>query len=146
MKLVFLDVKTIGDDLDLSPFDQFGEVVKYSFSAPSEVPGRIQDADVIIVNKIQINETTIGSAKNLKLVCVTATGTNNLDKDLSLIHIQATEAYAVLSDPEKRKEYDQFGHENSDGSYREYHFEEEDLDEILRSIFGGTFGRRPRCV
>ena len=50
MKLVFLDVKTIGDDLDLSPFDQFGEVVKYSFSAPSEVPGRIQDADVIIVN------------------------------------------------------------------------------------------------
>lgn len=81
MKLVFLDVKTIGDDLDLSPFDQFGEVVKYSFSAPSEVPGRIQDADVIIVNKIQINETTIGSAKNLKLVCVTATGTNNLDKD-----------------------------------------------------------------
>ena len=81
MKLVFLDVKTIGDDLDLSPFDQFGEVVKYSFSTPSEVPGRIQDADVIIVNKIQINETTIGSAKNLKLVCVTATGTNNLDKD-----------------------------------------------------------------
>ena len=70
MKLVFLDVKTIGDDLDLSPFDQFGEVVKYSFSAPSEVPGRIQDADVIIVNKIQINETTIGSAKNLKLVFV----------------------------------------------------------------------------
>lgn len=56
---------------------------------------------------------------------------------------EATEAYAVLSDPEKRKEYDQFGHENSDGSYREYHFEEEDLDEILRSIFGGTFGRRP---
>ena len=38
---------------------------------------------------------------------------------------EATEAYAVLSDPEKRKEYDQFGHENSDGSYREYHFEEE---------------------
>ncbi len=56
---------------------------------------------------------------------------------------EATEAYAVLSDPEKRKEYDQFGHENLDGSYREYHFEEEDLDEILRSIFGGAFGRHP---
>ena len=80
MKLVFLDAKTIGDDLDLSFFDQFGDVVKYSFSTPEEVPERVQDADVIIVNKIEINETTIGTAANLKLVCVTATGTNNLDK------------------------------------------------------------------
>ena len=81
MKLVFLDAKTIGDDLDLSQFDQFGEVVKYSFSTPEEVPGRVLDADVIIVNKILINEASIGTAKNLKLVCVTATGTNNLDKE-----------------------------------------------------------------
>ena len=76
MKLVFLDAKTIGDDLDLSQFDQFGEVVKYSFSTPEEVPGRVLDADVIIVNKILINEASIGTAKKLKLVCVTATGTN----------------------------------------------------------------------
>ena len=81
MKLVFLDAKTIGDDLDLSQFDQFGEVVKYSFSTPEEVPGRVLDADVIIVNKILINEASIGTAKKLKLVCVTATGTNNLDKE-----------------------------------------------------------------
>lgn len=81
MKLVFLDAKTIGDDLDLSFFDQFGDVVKYSFSTPEEVSERVQDADVIIVNKIEINETTIGTAANLKLVCVTATGTNNLDKE-----------------------------------------------------------------
>lgn len=52
---------------------------------------------------------------------------------------EATEAYAVLSDPEKRKEYDQFGRENLDGNYREYHFEEEDFDEILKNIFGGNF-------
>ncbi|MGN1166992.1 MAG: D-2-hydroxyacid dehydrogenase [Lachnospiraceae bacterium] len=80
MKIVFLDVKTIGEDIDLSGFDRLGEVVKYPFSTSAEVPGRIEDADVIIVNKIQINEQTVGSAKNLKLVCVTATGTNNLDK------------------------------------------------------------------
>ena len=81
MKFVFLDVKTIGDDIDLSRFDLFGEVVKYPFSTQQEVPERIQDADVIIVNKIQVNEASIGAAKNLKLVCVTATGTNNLDKE-----------------------------------------------------------------
>ena len=81
MKIVFLDVKTIGEDIDLSAYDELGEVVKYSFSSPEEVPARVTDADVIILNKVPVNEQTIGTAKNLKLVCVTATGTNNLDKE-----------------------------------------------------------------
>lgn len=81
MKLVFLDAKTIGEDIDLSAYDQFGEVVKYDFSTSAQVPERIKDADVIILNKVQVNAKTIGQAKNLKLVCVTATGTNNLDKE-----------------------------------------------------------------
>ena len=81
MKIVFLDVKTIGEDIDLSGFDQLGEVIKYDFSASEEVPERVKDADVIILNKVQVNEQTIGGAERLKLVCVTATGTNNLDKE-----------------------------------------------------------------
>lgn len=81
MKIVFLDAKTIGDDIDLSGFDKLGQVTKYPFSTSSQVPARIRDADVIIVNKIQVNESTVGQASRLKLVCVTATGTNNLDKD-----------------------------------------------------------------
>ena len=80
-KLVFLDTKTIGEDIDLSAYDALGEVVKYGFSTLEEIPERVKDADVLIVNKIAINEQTIGNAKNLKLVCVTATGTNNLDKE-----------------------------------------------------------------
>lgn len=81
MKIVFLDVKTIGEDIDLSGYDALGEVIKYGFSSPWEIPQRIKDADVIILNKAPINEHTIGTAEKLKLVCVTATGTNNLDKD-----------------------------------------------------------------
>lgn len=81
MKIVFLDAKTIGDDIDLSGYDTLGEVVKYDFSTSEEVPARAADADVLVLNKVQVNEQTIGSARNLKLVCVTATGTNNLDKD-----------------------------------------------------------------
>lgn len=81
MKIVFLDAKTIGDDIDLSAYDTLGEVVKYSFSQPEEVPERAADADVLIVNKIRIDEAAGGRAEHLKLVCVTATGTNNLDKD-----------------------------------------------------------------
>lgn len=81
MKIVFLDVKTIGEDIDLSCFDALGEVVKYPFSTPEEALERTEDADVIVLNKVEINEKSIGNAKHLKLVCVTATGTNNLDKD-----------------------------------------------------------------
>lgn len=81
MKIVFLDRKTIGQDMDLSMFQELGEVVEYDFTKANEVPERVQDADVLIINKVPINEQTVGTAKNLKLVCVTATGTNNLDKE-----------------------------------------------------------------
>lgn len=81
MKIVFLDVKTIGEDIDLSDFDRLGEVVKYPFSTPEEALERTKDADVIVLNKVEINEKSIGNAEHLKLVCVTATGTNNLDKE-----------------------------------------------------------------
>lgn len=81
MKIVFLDAKSIGEDMDLSGYEQLGEVVKYDFSTPLEVGKRVEDADVIVLNKVPVNKETIGTAKNLKLVCVTATGTNNLDKE-----------------------------------------------------------------
>ena len=81
MKIVFLDAKTIGEDIDLSGFDVLGEVVKYGFSTAEEARERSKDADVLILNKVQVNQKTIGEADHLKLVCVTATGTNNLDKE-----------------------------------------------------------------
>ena len=81
MKIVFLDRNTIGEDIDLFDFEKLGEVVVYNYSSVEEIPKRVEDADVIILNKMPINEATIGEAKNLKLVCVTATGTNNLDKE-----------------------------------------------------------------
>lgn len=81
MKIVFLDAKSIGEDIDLSAYDCFSEVIKYDYTAAAQVPERVKDADVVIINKVLMNEETLGGAKNLKLVCVTATGTNNLDKE-----------------------------------------------------------------
>ena len=54
MKIVFLDRKSIGDDIDLSKFESFGEVVNYDFTYPKEVPKRASDADILIVNKTLI--------------------------------------------------------------------------------------------
>lgn len=81
MKIVFLDAKSIGEDIDLSGYEALGEVVKYDFSTVEETRERVKDADVIILNKVPINAQSIETAENLKLVCVTATGTNNLDKE-----------------------------------------------------------------
>lgn len=81
MKIVFLDAKSIGEDVDLSKYHELGEFITYDFSTQNEIPERVTDADVVITNKCLINEQSIGTAKHLKLVCVTATGTNNIDKD-----------------------------------------------------------------
>lgn len=80
MKIVFLDAKSVGEDINLSKYSELGEFVTYDFTTQEQLPARVADADVIITNKCTINESSVGKAKNLKLVCVTATGTNNLDK------------------------------------------------------------------
>ncbi len=81
MKIVFLDVKSIGEDIDLGGFDRFGQVEKYAYCSQEEARQRLADADVAIINKTPMNESTLEGAENLKLVCVTATGTDNLDKE-----------------------------------------------------------------
>lgn len=79
MNIVFLDRKSLGDDLDLSSFNKLGNVIEYNFTDPDQVLKRSEDADILIVNKTQINEHTIANASHLKAVCVTATGVNNID-------------------------------------------------------------------
>lgn len=81
MKIVFLDAKTLGEDIDYGRFEQLGEVVFYPFSVPEEVPERVKDAEVIVVNKTRIDEAAVGQAKRLRLVCVTGTGINHLDRE-----------------------------------------------------------------
>ena len=51
MNIVFLDAKTIGEDIDLSGYDKLGTVIKYGFSTTEEARERTKDADVVIVNK-----------------------------------------------------------------------------------------------
>ncbi len=81
MEIVFLEKSSLGEDIDLSMFDKLGHVTKYDLSSIEETAERVENADVIIVNKIPMNEKTLSRAKNLKLIALTATGTNNIDKE-----------------------------------------------------------------
>ncbi len=79
MKIVIMEANTLGNDVDLTMFEQLGEVTIYGESCPLENANRIKDADIIIANKIAMNATLLDTATKLKLICLTATGTNNID-------------------------------------------------------------------
>lgn len=79
MNIVILDYKTLGEDLDLSPVYKYGDVIKYPVTSQEEAKERVNDADIIIVNKVKMTEDVVKNAKNLKLICETATGYDNID-------------------------------------------------------------------
>ncbi len=79
MKIVILDAKTMGDDIDFSPILSIGETVIYDRTSPEEIEGRIKDADVVVLNKVVLNEECLKKANNLKLICLFAIGFNNVD-------------------------------------------------------------------
>lgn len=81
MKIIFMETDTLGDDVDYSPFYDLGEVEKYNKSEPEHNQERVRDADIIVVNKIPMNEETLKYAEHVKLICLTATGTNTVDFD-----------------------------------------------------------------
>ena len=79
MKIVVLEKMSLGFDVDISFYEEFGEVTYYDTTRPEEIADRVADADIIIANKAPLNESTLKAAKNLKLICETATGYNNVD-------------------------------------------------------------------
>ena len=81
MQTVFLDYKTVDPgDLDLSPLRKIApNLLLYDKTAKDEVNERIQDAEIIIINKIKLDAATLYQAKKVKLICLVATGTDNVD-------------------------------------------------------------------
>ena len=79
LKIVFLDAQTLGSDISLAPVASLGEYVSYPSTKPEEVFDRIAGFDVVITNKVRMGKEQIDSSPALKLICVAATGTNNVD-------------------------------------------------------------------
>lgn len=79
MKIVVLEKMSLGLDIDISLFEEFGEVTYYDNTSVNEIADRIAEADIVIANKAPLNESTLQGAKNVKIICETATGYNNVD-------------------------------------------------------------------
>ena len=80
MKIAFLDAATMGD-VSFEPFRRLGELTVYQTSTPEEARERVRDVEVLLINKVLVDKQLIDSAPNLKLICIAATGVNNIDVD-----------------------------------------------------------------
>ena len=89
MRIVVLDKATLGNDLDFSQLFDEGEVTFYDYTLPENTVERITDADVVVTNKVVIGETELQASPKLKLICVAATGYNNID-------VQAAKNHGVI--------------------------------------------------
>ena len=81
MKIVILDKMTLGDDISLDAITNCGECVMYDNISEEEISNALSDADVCVTNKKLLGEHNLEGCNNLKLICLTATGYNNVDID-----------------------------------------------------------------
>lgn len=79
MKIVVLDAATLGADLDLTPLEALGEVEVWPATAPEETALRLADADAAVINKVRLNGENLAGCRRLKLICLAATGYDNVD-------------------------------------------------------------------
>ena len=78
-RAVLLDAATLGNDISFAPLVGCTTLTVYPLTAPAEVAPRIRDAQVVIVNKIGLQEENLATAAALRLICVAATGYDNID-------------------------------------------------------------------
>lgn len=79
MKIVVLDRTSVGEDVSVEAMRRYGDVVFYNSTPDDRVAERVADADIVVANKNPINETSLRSAKKVKLICQFATGYDNVD-------------------------------------------------------------------
>lgn len=160
MRIVALEIKNIGQDVALDQFKQLGEFETYLNSTPDQMSERCQGADVIIVNKLPVNEKTIGDVDTLKVVLITATGFDNLDipylksRGIKVCNVKgystdsvAQHTFALLFYVyEKLRAYDDFVKSGDFSKHDIFTFFDEPFSELKDKVWGivglGEIGRR----
>lgn len=150
MKVVHLDRNTLGMDIDTSMFNDFGVFEEYNSDTPENTRKYVKDADVIIFNKTRMNAELLDYAPKVKLVCITATGYDNIDieyiksRGIAACNVKAYSTPAVAQHTfalglyvlEKLGFYDEFV---KSGSYsRQSGFC--NFDEVYYELEGKTWG------
>lgn len=85
MKIVFLDEYSVGGT-DLSSIKSLGDYTGYDITHRDQILDRCKGAEIIIANKTILDANTIAALPDLKLICVAATGMNNVDLEAAAAH------------------------------------------------------------
>ena len=150
MKITILDAATLGDGLDINVLASVGEVCAYDYTSADNVKERIADADVVLINKFKITKEVLALANSLKLVCVFATGYDNVDveectkRGIAVCNVRGYSTHSVaqltilmaLTLIEKIGVYTDFV---KDGSYTKSGVPNR-LDPITHELYGKTWG------
>lgn len=100
MKIIFLDARTLGEVPNLNQLSELGELTLYPDTQPDQVIERIQGAEVVISNKVKVSREAMKSTPTLKLICVAATGMNNIDLEAAAelgIQVKNVKGYSTDS-------------------------------------------------
>ncbi len=79
MKIAVLDAATLGEDLSMDVLSACGDVTVYDETPPHLIKEHLADAEAVVLNKIRLGERELSCAPALKLICITATGYDNVD-------------------------------------------------------------------
>lgn len=152
MRGVFLDIASLHpDDLDTHALRQtLSDWRFYDQTRPEQCQQRIRNADIVVTNKVRLDAALITSAQRLKLICVAATGTDNVDRDSARAHgieVSNVRGYATASVTEHvfamlltlLRKLDRYRRAASDGSWSaSRHFCV--FDQPIQELAGKTLG------
>ncbi len=150
MKITVLDAATLGDDLSLEPLKAVGECEIFLSTPPEKVAERICDSEVVVINKVKLCGTNLADAKKLRLICIAATGYDNIDVAYCASHsiavcnvvgysshsVAQVTASMVLALSVNLPSYDRFV---KSGEYTESGIQNR-LTPVYHELFGATWG------
>jgi lactate dehydrogenase-like 2-hydroxyacid dehydrogenase len=100
INIVFLDKSTVGDVPNIVKLKELGNLILYETSSPLQALERVAEADIIITNKVLLDKNLIDHASRLQLICIAATGMNNVDLDYAakkMIPVKNVAGYSTNS-------------------------------------------------
>ena len=87
MKIVILDAYSVNPgDLSWAPISRYGDLTVYDYTPQEEIPGRIENADIVFSNRIRFSEREFSAAPNLRFLGLFATGFDKIDLDAARRH------------------------------------------------------------